>query len=400
MRSLLILLAVVGVAVGKPAWLGLGVGARGLYHAPAAYPHVVSPVAISSQYHSQDEIGQYSYGYAGGPSAKSEVKTWDGVTRGGYSYVDAEGKLQNVNYVADPVHGFRVAATNLPVAPEAAPAEPLEAPVPVEDTPEVAAAKEEHFALYAEAKAAADAAPDDPEPAEAPEPIADAPAPVADAPAPIAVAPLPADTFPVHAAPVVAQPAYHTNILPYSYPIAAAPASRFAYSYAAPAYYPAPTNYYAYGALAAPAAPAPIAYAAAPAYVAPAPVAPVPAPIAYAAPSVVTSQYHTQDEIGQYSYGYAGGPSTKTEVKSWDGVTRGGYSYVDAEGKVQSVNYVSDPIHGFRVAATNLPVAPQSPVLETVPDTAEVAAAKSAHLAAWEEAKISLEEQQNSVKSD
>lgn len=41
----------------------------------------------------QDELGQYSYGYAGGPSAKSEIKTADGITRGGYSYIDANGNL-------------------------------------------------------------------------------------------------------------------------------------------------------------------------------------------------------------------------------------------------------------------------------------------------------------------
>lgn len=43
-----------------------------------------------------------------------EVKTLDGVTRGGYSYIDANGILQKVNYVSDPINGFRVAATNLP----------------------------------------------------------------------------------------------------------------------------------------------------------------------------------------------------------------------------------------------------------------------------------------------
>lgn len=71
------------------------------------------------------------------------------------------------------------------------------------------------------------------------------------------------------------------------------------------------------------------------------------------------SQYHAQDELGQYSYGYSGGLSAKSETRSADGVTRGGYSYIDANGIVQSVNYVSDPVNGFRVAATNLPIAAQ-----------------------------------------
>lgn len=44
--------------------------------------------------------------------------------------------LQTVQYVADPLHGFRVAATNLP-----------------QDLPEVAYAKARHFAAYEATKA-------------------------------------------------------------------------------------------------------------------------------------------------------------------------------------------------------------------------------------------------------
>ena len=54
--------------------------------------------------------------------------------------------------------GFRVQATNLPVAPAAPEVAPLEAPIfnlvgpaPVEDTPEVAAAKAEFQAAFDEA---------------------------------------------------------------------------------------------------------------------------------------------------------------------------------------------------------------------------------------------------------
>lgn len=59
--------------------------------------------------------------------------------------------LQSANYVADPVNGFRVAATNLPVAP---------GPVAIPDSPEVAEAKAKHFALSAEAAAKAAANPE------------------------------------------------------------------------------------------------------------------------------------------------------------------------------------------------------------------------------------------------
>merc|ERR1740128_510493 len=67
------------------------------------------------------------------------------------------------------------------------------------------------------------------------------------------------------------------------------------------------------------------------------------------------SQYHAQDDSGQYNYGFSNPTQTKQELKTADGVTRGSYSYVDANGLVQSVNYISDAM-GFRVAATNLPV--------------------------------------------
>merc|ERR1712073_267401 len=104
---------------------------------------------------------------------------------------------------------------------------------------------------------------------------------------------------------------------------------------------------------------APVVQAAAPvvqAYTQAAPVvqaaAPV-VPVAVASPE--PSQYHAQDDFGQYSFGYSDGNSVKQEVKTADGVIRGAYSYVDSDGIVQTVNYVADAL-GFRVGATNLPV--------------------------------------------
>merc|ERR1712131_163681 len=118
--------------------------------------------APSTQFHAQDEFGQFSFGHAGGPLARTEARNAYGVTTGSYQYVDANGLLQTVNYVADPVNGFRVAGTNLPVGPAVPAAAPLEAPVfdlpvpvAVEDTPEVAAAKAEFQAAFDEAAAVA-----------------------------------------------------------------------------------------------------------------------------------------------------------------------------------------------------------------------------------------------------
>merc|ERR1712012_529692 len=130
--------------------------------APVAAAPVVAPYAApaytGSQFHAQDEFGNLNYGYANINSAKNEVgNTYGGVT-GGYSYVDANGQLQRVEYIADGA-GFRVADSRLPVAPTFNP-EPLVAPVydgvapePVQDTPEVAEAKAAHLAAVAAAEA-------------------------------------------------------------------------------------------------------------------------------------------------------------------------------------------------------------------------------------------------------
>merc|ERR1711922_58492 len=112
--------------------------------APVAYaaaPVQVAPAAVQgSQYHAQDDAGQYSFGYNDGSSVKQEIKTADGVIRGAYSYVDADGIVQNVNYIADAL-GFRVGATNLPVHHVDAPVQAAaEAPVAVAPAPVTSAA--------------------------------------------------------------------------------------------------------------------------------------------------------------------------------------------------------------------------------------------------------------------
>ncbi|KAH8297545.1 hypothetical protein KR054_002299 [Drosophila jambulina] len=95
--------------------------AHGLALYATSYPFVYSAegsavfTPTQRQYISQDQLGQYSYGYAEPLSSKQETRTLDGITRGSYSYRDAAGKLQTVDYVADN-EGFHVAATNLPKA--------------------------------------------------------------------------------------------------------------------------------------------------------------------------------------------------------------------------------------------------------------------------------------------
>merc|ERR550519_177958 len=133
----------------------------------AAAPVVAAPFTAGSQYHAQDEFGNLNYGYANINSVKQEVGNTYGLVSGGYSYVDANGELQQVQYIADGA-GFRVADSRLPVAPVydgVAPTfnpEPLvaptfnpELPVAPVDTPEVAEAKAAHLAAVEEAEAAA-----------------------------------------------------------------------------------------------------------------------------------------------------------------------------------------------------------------------------------------------------
>jgi hypothetical protein len=132
-----------------------------------AAPIAVAPIAVapaiphvaSSQYQAQDEFGNVNYGYSNINSAKQEIgNTYTGVT-GSYQYVDANNIHQRVDYIADDL-GFRITgATNLPVAPTfkhanlpVAPIYEGVAPLPVGDTPEVAAAKLEFFAAFEEAK--------------------------------------------------------------------------------------------------------------------------------------------------------------------------------------------------------------------------------------------------------
>jgi len=307
--------------------------------------------ATNTQYHAQDDIGQFNYGYSNPLSTKQELKTADGVTRGSYSYVDANGIVQTVNYLSDAL-GFKVAATNLPVGP--APEHPVDHVEPAVVEAYSSPAVEEkvmeptvqyaylpyaqNYEYYGAAKTVAQATPVTYTQAS---PI------VAEA------APVVAQVSPVvqSAAPVVAQsvPVAQQQVVQAYHPYASS------YTYAEP--------------IAAQAVPvvakaAPVAVAAAPVEAAPA------VAISSTVDDAANSQYHAQDDIGQFNYGYSNPLSTKQELKTADGVTRGSYSYVDANGIVQTVNYLSDAA-GFRVAATNLPVhnvegAPAAPAMTPV----------------------------------
>merc|ERR1712241_1530781 len=116
-----------------------------VYYAQAPIaPSVISPVVVPSYmgghaHHAQDEFGQYQYGYTNEDSTKLEQRMADGSVRGTYSYIDANGVVQRVDYISDGL-GFRVAATNLPSAAAAEVAVPV---APVAPAPTVAPVVEE-----------------------------------------------------------------------------------------------------------------------------------------------------------------------------------------------------------------------------------------------------------------
>merc|ERR1711953_748147 len=101
---------------------------------------------------------------------------------------------------------------------------------------------------------------------------------------------------------------------------------------------------------------APLTYGAAPIVT----VNAAPAPVVAAAPLNPSSQFQAQDEFGNIQYGYSNINSQKHETGNTYGGVSGSYSYVDANGVVQTTNYIADGL-GFRVQATNLPVAPAAP---------------------------------------
>merc|ERR1712055_929103 len=111
--------------------------------AAAPGPYAVPAAPLASQFHAQDEFGNTVHGYSNINSAKHEA---------GHPLVGVSG---GYSFVADGL-GFRVQATNLPVAPVydgVAPVFEPELPVAPVDTAEVAAAKVAHAAAVAEVNA-------------------------------------------------------------------------------------------------------------------------------------------------------------------------------------------------------------------------------------------------------
>ncbi|QQP50506.1 Cuticle protein 6 [Caligus rogercresseyi] len=118
------------------------------YAAPYAHGYFAAPIVpASSQFHAQDEFGNLKFGYSNINSAKSEAGNTYGGVSGGYQYVDANGVLQTVSYVADGL-GFRTVDSRLPAAPLVQAPAPVFEGTQIPDTPEVAEAKAEFQKAY------------------------------------------------------------------------------------------------------------------------------------------------------------------------------------------------------------------------------------------------------------
>ena len=146
-----------------PMWNGLAglpVASRiGLHPGMVATQRIVpavmeAPMVTATQYHSQDELGQASFGYSHPGQSATNFRDANGNQVGSYAYINAVGKEVRVSYVADAL-GFRVVSNDLPIGPTGpvavAPVANMMMPMPVMETPEVSAARAAHMAAHAAA---------------------------------------------------------------------------------------------------------------------------------------------------------------------------------------------------------------------------------------------------------
>ncbi|XP_055913103.1 cuticle protein-like [Eupeodes corollae] len=105
-----------------------------------------------NDFSTSNENGAYRFGFNDGRLARQEERSAEGVVRGAYRYVDANGEVQTVIYTADKHNGFVASGSNIPQAPEPLQnrgnIEVVPASAPIDDTPEVKAARAEHLEAY------------------------------------------------------------------------------------------------------------------------------------------------------------------------------------------------------------------------------------------------------------
>ncbi|KAB0797779.1 hypothetical protein PPYR_08772 [Photinus pyralis] len=109
--------------------------------------HVNEDIYLANQYHGQDGLGAYVYGYSVPDIAKTEKKERSGNLKGAYNYIAGNGQEIKVQYWDDGT-GFH----QIDNVPKDQP----------EDNPEVKAAKEEHLRIWHEQALRNSQAPPDP----------------------------------------------------------------------------------------------------------------------------------------------------------------------------------------------------------------------------------------------
>merc|ERR1712107_192324 len=93
----------------------------------------------SHQFHAQDEFGQFSFGHAGGPSARTESRAANGVTQGSSSTLMPMVSSRPSTTLPTPSTASECLEPTFPLLP-LPPLSSLEGPAPVQETAEVAAA--------------------------------------------------------------------------------------------------------------------------------------------------------------------------------------------------------------------------------------------------------------------
>lgn len=299
----------------------------------------------------------------------------EGALLAGYSFLDANGHLQTVQYVGN---GFRLsntfpASVSKPTTSTTTTTTTTEAPttttteLPIQQQLQIGFENRPSHALFSLSPNTA-----------------------------FSGYPIRNDGYLAHSGYPVAPSNFYGYSHPYTYSVPSTYEAPATSSYVAPAPLTYTTSTYAS------AAPLTAQYAA---YAPSLPLSRTAVPSLTLALPTLQSQYHAQSELGHYEYGYRGLLSAKHEAAAGDGSVAGAYSYLDADGIVQSVRYLSDDVNGFRVAGTNLPTPPPpSPpptsgsrskgatgtggfmVPVSVTETPEVKAARRAHEQAHREA--------------
>uniref|UniRef100_A0A8D8YB59 Cuticle protein 7 n=1 Tax=Cacopsylla melanoneura TaxID=428564 RepID=A0A8D8YB59_9HEMI len=114
-----------------------------LVAAPSISVPVIAPAPVKSQYHAQDSFGQARYGHDEPGQSHHAIQDAAGNKYGTFSYIKPDGSVSITQYSADH-EGYKVASNDLPVgpgspAPAEQPAVPVAVPI-VADAPVIAQA--------------------------------------------------------------------------------------------------------------------------------------------------------------------------------------------------------------------------------------------------------------------